>query len=485
MRIRDVMTPHFGENSVFTDIDSIPLGVDFLDHINLELSTCDALVAIVGPRWIDAGQGPGQGVHLETDFVRIEVEAALKRKIPVIPALVAGTRMPKTDELPDALRPFAFRNATAIDSGVNFRHDVDRLIRSLDETLARKKTQEKSKAQAKSKIEKKSESQEKGQIASAAPSLVANAPKEPGPAAPSLVDRYRAEGRIKVDATIVHGAPDGWFLPGNGKAEWFKDYDGGPEMVIVPAGKFMMGAPKTELGRSDNEGPQHPVTLAQPFAVGRHAVTRGQFAAFVNNTGYKTEGGAYVRVVGWFGGIWKSDPSASWRNPRFPQDESHPVVCVGWEDAKAFAAWLSSQSGRDYRLLTEAEWEYAARAGTTTPFWWGSTITPAQANYGGGGAKGEFRTVAVEEFAANPWGLYQVHGNVWEWCEDVQHERYDRAPSDGSAWLQGGDVNYRVVRGGSWAEGPHSLRSADRYWYSTVYRRDTLGFRVGRTLVVP
>ena len=152
-----------------------------------------------------------------------------------------------------------------------------------------------------------------------------------------------------MDATIVHGAPDGWFLPGNGKAEWFKDHETGPEMVIAPAGSFMMGSLAEEAGRSDDEGPQHPVTIARPFGVGRHAVSRGQFAAFVNNTGYKTEGGAR----------W-------WLNPGFPQDDSHSVVYVSWEDAKSFAAWLSTQSGRDYRLLTEAEWEYAARAGTTT-----------------------------------------------------------------------------------------------------------------------
>src|SRR5262249_31797849 len=142
MRIRDVMATHFGESSVFTDIDSIPLGVDFLDHINSVLSTCDALIAIVGPRWIDGGGSPGHGLHLETDFVRIEVEAALKRKIPVIPVLVGGTRMPGRDELPDALQPFVFRNGTSIDSGLNFRNDVNRLIRSLDETLPHTKNQE-------------------------------------------------------------------------------------------------------------------------------------------------------------------------------------------------------------------------------------------------------------------------------------------------------------------------------------------------------
>jgi hypothetical protein len=139
MRIRDMLAPHYGEESVFTDIDSIPLGTDFLEHLNTELATCDAMIAIVGPRWLDGGLGPGHGVHEETDFVRIEVEAALSRKIPVIPSLVSGATMPKPAELPDALRRFAFRNGTAIDSGVNFRNDTNRLIRSLDESFAAKK----------------------------------------------------------------------------------------------------------------------------------------------------------------------------------------------------------------------------------------------------------------------------------------------------------------------------------------------------------
>jgi formylglycine-generating enzyme required for sulfatase activity len=152
------------------------------------------------------------------------------------------------------------------------------------------------------------------------------------------------------------------------------------------------------------------VTFARPFEVGRDAVTRGQFAAFVNATGHKT--------------------SDRWRNPGFQQNDSHPVVCIRWEDAKAYAAWLASITGKPYRLLSEAEWEYAARASTSTPFWWGSSITPAQANYNGnvvyegGGSKGEYRggTVPVGSFDPNPWGLYNVHGNVWGWCEDTWHD---------------------------------------------------------------
>ena len=189
----------------------------------------------------------------------------------------------------------------------------------------------------------------------------------------------KIEGRIKVDAKIIHGAPNGWFRPGAGQTEWFKDFDVGPEMVVAPAGEFMMGSPDDERGRYDTEGPLHRVKFAQPFCVGRHAITRGQFAAFVNDTNYKMEGGAHV----WTGNGWKLDPNRSWRNPGFRQDDSHPAVCVNWDDACAYVAWLSEATGQTYRLLSEAEREYAARSGTTTPFWWGSSITPAQANYAG------------------------------------------------------------------------------------------------------
>jgi formylglycine-generating enzyme required for sulfatase activity len=248
----------------------------------------------------------------------------------------------------------------------------------------------------------------------------------------------------------------------------------------------MMGSPADEPQRRDSEGPRTKITFAKPFAVGRHAVTRGQFSAFVDATGHKTEGGAVV----WSGSKWEDEPKEYWSNPGIAQDDSHPVVCVNWNDAKAYADWLSRQTGQNYRLLTESEREYVARAGTVTPFWWGSAITPAQAHYNcnytdaGGGSKGEWReaTVPVGSFSANPWGLFNVHGNVWEWCADVWHDVLHGFPTDGSARSQGGDASRRVVRGGSWGNAPGSLRSASRGGSAPDNRSYIIGFRLGRGL---
>ena len=264
-----------------------------------------------------------------------------------------------------------------------------------------------------------------------------------------------------------------------------------PQMVAVAAGWFVMGSPASEPQREfqmkGTETPQHKVTIGQSLAVARHPVTRGEFSTFVNTTGYIIASGMHI----WTGVEWKLDLNASWRNPGFQQGDDHPVVCVNWDDAKAYAAWLAEITGKPYRLLTEAEREYVARAETTTPFWWGSSITPAQANYNGaaepyegGGVKGEWRkgTVPVSSFQPNPWGLFNVHGNVWEWCEDVWHDSYEGAPSNESAWSKGGEPHRRVVRGGSWDNKPRYLRSANRYGIASGFRLRIVGFRLARKI---
>lgn len=198
-------------------------------------------------------------------------------------------------------------------------------------------------------------------------------------------------------------------------------------------------------------------------------------------------------AYGWTGSEWKQDAKYSWRNPGFPQDDRHPVVCVNWDDAQAYVTWLREVTRKPYRLLSEAEWEYAARAGKTTPFWWGPSISTAQANYGGnhtyaGGAKGVWRkgTVPVdhahEQFGPNPWGLHQVHGNVWEWCADCWNQTNEGNPGDGSARTSG-DCSAHVLRGGSWVNPPMLLRAACRNRFSSRINDDV--FRVGRFVVPP
>ncbi|MGB9166496.1 MAG: formylglycine-generating enzyme family protein [Rhodomicrobium sp.] len=248
----------------------------------------------------------------------------------------------------------------------------------------------------------------------------------------------------------------------------------------MPSGTFMMGSPEDEPERNNNEGPQHEVTIPKPFAIGRCAVTRGQFAAFVAGTGHKTDWrGGYITGGG---GVWKSDPSKSWRDPGFAQDDSHPVVRVNWDDAQAYVTWLSQASGAPYRLPSEAEWEWVCRAGGGTPFWWGSGITQGQANYGGTYSYGRDRTVPARHFEPNPWGLYQVHGNVWEWCGDCWNNSYQGAPADGSAWATG-NCSRRVLRGGSWDDNyPKILRAVCRKGNGTDARYYDYGFRVARTL---
>jgi formylglycine-generating enzyme required for sulfatase activity len=247
--------------------------------------------------------------------------------------------------------------------------------------------------------------------------------------------------------------------------ELFKECDKCPEMVVAPAGSFVMGSPENEKERLNYEGPQHRVTIRKPFAVGRFAVTFDEWDACVAD--------------GACGGYRPDDQG--WGRGR------RPVVDVSWSDAKAYVAWLSSKTGKAYRLLSEAEREYVTRAGTKTPFWWGASITPEQANYDGhynydGGPTGEDRqrTMPVDSFAANPFGLYQVHGNIAEWVEDCWHKSYSGAPTDGSAWIAG-DCEYRVTRGGPWFVHPFLLRSAYREKGKND-RYKGIGFRVARTL---
>lgn len=248
-------------------------------------------------------------------------------------------------------------------------------------------------------------------------------------------------------------------------ADEFQDCAECPKMVVVPAGNFMMGSPANERSRDHDEGPQHRVTISHPFAVGKFEVTFSEWDACVAGGGCSDKPG-----------------DEGWGRGR------RPVINVSWDDAKAYVSWLSGKTGEAYRLLSEAEWEYAARAGTTTPFSTGRTITTAQANFDGnytynGSRQGRYRqeTVTVGSFSANRFGLYDMHGNVWEWVEDCWNENYRGAPNDGSYRISG-NCSLRVLRGGAWSIAPWGLRSAIRLRGITGHRLNFSGFRVARTL---
>lgn len=287
--------------------------------------------------------------------------------------------------------------------------------------------------------------------------------------APTPVERSESQSESKPD--VGTGATK-TLQPG----DTFQDCDVCPEMVVVRAGSFTMGSPKNEQERYEGEGPvPYTVRIQRPFAVSIYEVTKGEYAAFVESTTHDTSGDCY----GWSGSEWKMDESRNWRNPGFTQTEADPVACVNWNDARAYADWLRKKTDKDYRLLTEAEWEYAARAGTVTRYAFGDTITKEDANFG----RNVDKTTKVGSYPANAWGLHDMHGNVWEWvadCYDAEayttHKKY---PKMVGSWQ---DSCERVLRGGSWYIDPWDLHSANRRRMLPVFRSIDIGFRVARTL---
>jgi formylglycine-generating enzyme required for sulfatase activity len=283
----------------------------------------------------------------------------------------------------------------------------------------------------------------------------------------------------------------------------FRDCSDCPEMVVVPPGSFLMGSSDEETARDVeavspsieskfaqgymlHEHPQHQVNIDRPFALGKYHVTRGEFAVFIRETGYSTEGGCtlYADLD------YRMRPEAGWQNPGFTQTDRDPVVCVSWQDAKAYIAWLNGKlygraaadSDGPYRLPSEAEWEYAARAGTRTARWWGDAIGSGNADCDGCGSRWDKQQPApAGSFQANAFGLSDVLSSARQWNEDCWNEGYARAPQDGIAWITG-KCELRVMRGGDWTIHPWILRSANRTRQKPSSRNNAIGFRVARTL---
>ena len=276
---------------------------------------------------------------------------------------------------------------------------------------------------------------------------------------------------------LLAAAGAGWgsSLAAQGPGRIIRDCDVCPEMVVVPAGSFMMGLPQSEAGLLSDEWPQHRVTIYYAFAVGVYEVTFEEWDACVRGGGCD---GHEPLDWGWGRG-------------------GRPVIDVSWDDAWRYADWLTRQTGEEYRLLSEAEWEYVARAGTETARYWGDSERQQCQHANGydavGHAKRHFSinpigcrdrhadTAPVGSYRPNSFGLYDVLGNVWEWVDDCWNVYYRGAPTDGSAWL-GGDCTRRVLRGGSWSVDPVSLRSANRIGFSAGSRDGDDGFRLARTV---
>jgi formylglycine-generating enzyme required for sulfatase activity len=265
--------------------------------------------------------------------------------------------------------------------------------------------------------------------------------------------------RVLLDTLSVLGAAEVAWKPGTVFRDRLKRGTEGPEMVVIPAGRFRMGDIQSKRG--DDERPVREVTIQRSFAMGRYEVTFDQYDEFVKATGRK-----------------------------LPDDEglgrgSQPVIRVSWNDAVAYAAWLSGQAGKRYRLPTEAEWEYAARAGTETTYWWGNDIKQGLANCRTCGSKWDGKSTApVGSFKPNAFGLFDTSGNVSEWVQDCRHENYQGAPSDGSAWEEkdGGHCGVRGIRGGMWLWAHNNVRSSVRFWNRPSFSGRALGFRLVREI---
>jgi formylglycine-generating enzyme required for sulfatase activity len=486
-RIRDRLAATFGDASVFMDVDNLLAGQRFDRELEKALDQTDVFLAVVGRRWLELlAERHASG---ERDYVREEIAGALQRGIVVIPVLIERTALPRADALPGDIRDLVLHQKHAI-THERFGRDVEDLVEAI--RSARKaaraeagggsaavrwmgpvalaalvlgggvltyqmiasdrdtavKWQEDQAAKAKLDAERARQDEIRRAADAVAAKKKADEAAQAKRAAEETErqrlamlkaeqDRAAEAARKKAETDLMRPGPV------------FRDCPNVcPEMVVLPAGEFTMGS-----NVSGDEKPPHRVTIRRPFAVGKFEVTFAEWDACA------AEGGC------------KHRPSdEGWGRGR------RPAINVSWHDAKDYVDWLSRKTGKSYRLLSEAEWEYAARAGTTTWYYFGDTISKSQAQFDAD------RTVEVGSFPANKFGLHDMHGNVREWIEDALHSSYQGAPGDGSEW-QGGDVSKRVLRGGSWyIDIPLGLRSAYRTWNPPDYRINNVGFRVARTL---
>ena len=603
----------FSEAGLFMDVEGgIPPGRDFVRIIEDQVSQCQIMLAIVGRGWLAATDADGRRrMDNPDDFVRIEIESAMRLGKLVIPVVLNKTEPVRAADLPEPMRQFARLHALLL-THERFKSDTHGLIKAVQQALAELETiraAEQERVRLEAQIRQRAEQEANqnrvradkqraiketpegvavnrvhAERASTRPNLaialtrffwnhrwrlagglallsglavvavaiqpsrwqqqtVTSAPSVQQAAVPPVVQQATAPPVVQqATATpVVQQAaapPAAQSLPRCGaspvnvsfttravnplstaeecalKPKDFRECDKCPQMVVLPAGSFTMGSAESGTSNTDNStlirpkpnepttpgsGPPHTVTIPKLFAVGKFEVTVREYTAFANETGYD---GSKCFMFDSTVKDFKLHDQNSWRNPGYQQSESHPVACINWNDAKAYVDWLSRTTGKPYRLLSEAEWEYAARAGTQTSYYFGddpgliceyannadqtyeATLSPKSAVPVAQSAPCRDRftyTAPAGSFLPNEFGLYDMYGNVWETVEDCANDGYSGAPTDGTAWLSG-DCNRHIRRGGSFFLAAPVLTSVFRFGGVTNDRVGDVGFRVARTL---
>jgi formylglycine-generating enzyme required for sulfatase activity len=522
-RVRDGLAATFGKANLFMDVDNLLAGQRFDWELAKALSDCDVLVAIIGSRWIELLQTKRKSDD-ERDYGREEIAEALKRDVVVIPVRVGRegrmSPLPRSVDLPPDIRDLVHYQKHDV-SHEHFGQNIQSLVTAIRSVRKSKQSgtpwgriavaaigliviawvgahfagapvpwpfgpfvatyntavdlerQARLKAEAEAqRLRDEADARRKADEAAATEARRKAAVEAQRFKDQAETKRLAEEAGAKRKAEEARRDTALAITPGSGRS--FRDNLANeqpcptcPEMVVAPAGSFAMGSPSNEPARDLGEEQVH-VSIARPFAVGKYSVTFDEWDACA------ADGGC---------GAYKPSDEGWGRGRR-------PVINVSWNDAQKYVSWISGKTGKDYRLLSEAEREYVTRAGTTTPFWWGSSITPQQANYcgtypvyQGGGRIGECRkqTLPVESFAPNPWGLYNVHGNVRDWTNDCANDSDIGNPGDGRARTIG-NCDGHIARGGAFNATPSYLRSAKRYHPINSARVDDIGFRVARSL---
>ena len=531
-RVRDGLAARFGKSALFMDVDNLLAGQKFDDELAKALSACDVLVSIIGVKWsgiLSTRTTEAQADPDHRDYVREEIAAALKRGIVVIPVRVgrdgALPALPRPSELPEDIRALVAHQKHDV-THERFGRDVADLADAIiqvrkaqrgtgggmssspvwigattaallavgylgaglsgvpvpgwpvnqgstrapevplvaDYTIAAFKpiAHIKKLDTDFARLSATGSRAELEAFASTNPAFkprvaeVLAARDAATEAETKRVAAAKAEAERKAADEAARRVPK----PG----DTFRDCPTCPEMVVVPAGSFKMGSPDNDERRDADEGPVRTVTIGQPFAVGKFEVTFAEWEACVAGGGCQSN---------------KTPSDQGWGKGR------RPVINVSWDDTKEYVGWLSKTTGKSYRLLTEAEWEYAARAGTTTRYAFGDTITTKQAQFSEGALGSAKQTIEVGSLnTPNAFGLHDMHGNVWEWVEDCWIDNYKGASTDASARTTAcTDDRSRVLRGGSWDNDPENLRSAVRSRDSTFDRSYYYGFRVSRSVL--